>query len=229
MGEALTLGNILNGVVTNAVAGGNPLKGLLMNASLLAGSPGASQLASSGAQAATQAATQAASQTPVIPGIVGGPSQAFYNPALSTPAASQYQIPGLVGGPSQAFSNPAVMSPPPIQGLVGGPSSVFSNPSNPITESMVNGMNFPLTPGGVQPAANPSYWEQFKVFNRENPGLTQMGLSTAKDVLTDEQPQMSAAPAVPVQARNQLRPYDPISYMDPYKQTVVGGQPISLI
>lgn len=203
MGEALTLGNILNGVVTNAVAGGNPLKGLLMNASLLAGSPGASQLASSGAQAATQAATQAASQTPVIPGLVGGPSQAFYNPMVTQPSS--------------------------IPGLIGSSPSVFSNPSNPITESMVNGMNFPLTPGGVQPAANPSYWEQFKVFNRENPGLTQMGLSTAKDVLTDEQPQMSAAPAVPVQARNQLRPYDPISYMDPYKQTVVGGQPISLI
>jgi len=203
MGEALTLGNILNGVVTNFAAGGDPIKGALMNASLLAGSPGASQLASSGAQAATQAASQAAAQTPVIPGLVGGPSQAFYNPMVTQPSS--------------------------IPGLIGSSPSVFSNPSNPITESMVNGMNFPLTPGGVQPVADPSYWDRFTKFTQQNPALTQMGFSTAKDVLTDEQPQMSPAPAVPVTARNQLKPYDPISYMDPYKQTAVGGQPISLI
>jgi hypothetical protein len=148
---------------------------------LLAGSPGASQLASSGAQAATQAATQAASQTPTIPG------------------------------------------------LISNSPNVFSSAPNPITESMVNGMNFPLTPGGVQPVADPSYWDKFTKFTQQNPALTQMGFSTAKDVLTEEQPQMSPAPTIPVQARNQLRPYDPMSYMDPYKQTAVGGQPISLI
>ena len=198
MGEALTLGNILNGVVTNAAAGGDPVKGALMNASLLAGSQGGGQLAAS---QLANAGAAVPPPTPVIPGLVGGPSQSFYNPAVSQSSS--------------------------IPGLVGGPSNVFSSATNPITESMVNGMNFPLTPGGVSPVAQPSYWEQFKVFNRENPGLTQMGFSTAKDVLTPEQ--IAQAPTVPVQARGQLRDFNPMASMDPYKQSVIGSPQISLI
>jgi hypothetical protein len=201
MGEALSVGSILNGVLTNAAAGGDPVKGALMNASLLAGSQGGGQLATS------QLANAGASIPPPTP-----------------------VIPGLVGGPSQVFSNPAISQSSSIPGLVGSSPNVFSSPANPITQSMVNGMNFPLNPNigqSVAQAAEPSYWEQFKLFNRENPGLTQMGFSTAKDVLTPEQ--IAQAPIVPVQARGQLRPYDPMASMDPYKQSVIGGQPISLI
>lgn len=190
------IGSLLNGLGTNMLAGNDPVKGALINASALAGS---------GNMAGTV-------PSPVTP---------------PTPA-----IPGLVGGPSQVFSNPAVMSPPPIQGLVGGPSSVFSNPYTTPTASQT----FPLASASNVPApivemgtnaASPSYWEQFKVFNRENPGLTQMGLSTAKDVLTPEQ--IAQAPAVPVQARGQLRDFNPMASMDPYKQSVISSPQISLI
>lgn len=220
------LGSLLNGIGTNILAGNDPVKGALINASALAGSGNMGGAMSSAAPSAIPPPTS------VIPGINGGPSAAFYNPAASTVTASQYQIPGLVGGSNQVFSNPAVMSPPPIQGLVGGPSSVFSSPYTAPTASQT----FPLASASNVPApivemgtnaTSPSYWEQFKLFNRENPGLTQMGFSTTKDLLTPDQ--INPAPVVPVQARGQLRPYDPIAMMNPYQQTVIGGQPISLL
>lgn len=220
------LGSLLNGIGTNIVAGNDPVKGLMINASALAGS------GNMGGAMPSATSSSIPPPTSVIPGINGGPSAAFYNPAASTATASQYQIPGLVGGSNQVFSNPAVMSPPPIQGLVGGPSSVFSNPYTEPTASQT----FPLASASNVPApivemgtnaASPSYWEQFKVFNRENPGLTQMGLSTAKDVLTPEQ--IAQAPAVPVQARGQLRDFNPMASMDPYKQSVISSPQISLI
>lgn len=62
----------------------------------------------------------------------------------------------------------------------------------------------------------------------ENPMMTGQALSATQGLLTPEQ-QSPSAPAVPVQARNKLGAYDPMASMDPYKQSVVGGQPISLI
>ena len=215
------LGSLLNGIGTNILAGNDPVKGALINASALAGSGNMG--------GAMPSATSSAIPPPtsVIPGINGGPSAAFYNPAASTATASQYQIPGLVGGSNQVFSNPAVMSPPPIQGLVGGPSSVFSNPYTSTNAMSSGASGFPLTPGGVTKVAEPSFFDQFKGFARENPMLTQMGFATAKDVLTPEQ--IAQAPVVPVQARGQLRDFNPMASMDPYRQSVISNQPISLL
>lgn len=215
------LGSFINGVVSNRLSRNDPVKGALINASALAGS---GNLAGAMPSPVTP-------PTPVIPGIDGGPSAAFYNPALSTPAAtSQYQIPGLVGGPSAAFSNPAIMPPPPIQGLVGGPSNVFSNPYATPAASVSN-IPAPIVEMGTNAAqsTDPSYWNQFTKFTQQNPVLAQMGFATAKDMLTPEQQQISPAPVVPVQAKGQLKNYDPISYMDPYRQSAVNAQPISLL
>ena len=219
------IGSLLNGLGTNMLAGNDPVKGLMINASALAGSGNMG--------GAVPSATSSAIPPPtsVIPGINGGPPAAFYTPAASTAVTSQYQIPGLVGG-NPIFSNPAVMSPPPIQGLVGDSPSVFSNPYTAPTVSQT----FPLASASNVPAPivemgtnapSPSYWEQFKLFNRENPGLTQMGFATAKDVLTPEQ--IAQAPAVPVQARGQLRNYDPVAALDPYRQSALSNPQISLI
>ena len=220
------IGSLLNGLGTNMLAGNDPVKGLMINASALAGSGNMG--------GAMPSATSSAIPPPtsVIPGINGGPPTAFYNPAASTAVTSQYQIPGLVGGSNQVFSNPAVMSPPPIQGLVGGPSSVFSNPYTAPTVSQT----FPLASASNVPAPivemgtnapSPSFFDQFKGFARENPMLTQMGFVTAKDVLTPEQ--IAQAPVVPVQARGQLRNYDPVAALDPYRQSALSNPQISLI
>jgi hypothetical protein len=215
------LGSLLNGIGTNILAGNDPVKGALINASALAGSGNMG--------GAMPSATSSAIPPPtsVIPGINGGPSAAFYNPAASTATASQYQIPGLVGGSNQVFSNPAVMSPPPIQGLVGGPSSVFSSPYTSTNAMSSGASGFPLTPGGVAKAAEPSFFDQFKGFARENPMLTQIGFETTKDVFTPEQ--IAQAPTVPVQARGQLRPFDPVAALDPYRQSALSNPQISLI
>jgi hypothetical protein len=64
----------------------------------------------------------------------------------------------------------------------------------------------------------------------ENPMLTAQALSATQGLLTPEQmPQISAAPAMPVQRGPGLKPFDPMAALDPYKQSVVGGQSISLI
>ena len=214
------IGSLLNGLGTNMLAGNDPVKGLMINASALAGSGNMG--------GAVPSATSSAIPPPtsVIPGINGGPPAAFYTPAASTAVTSQYQIPGLVGG-NPIFSNPAVMSPPRIQGLVSDSPSVFSNPYTSTNAMSSGASGFPLTPGGVAKAAEPSFFDQFKGFARENPMLTQMGFATAKEVLTPEQ--IAQAPVVPVQARGQLRPFDPVAALDPYRQSALSNPQISLI
>lgn len=64
----------------------------------------------------------------------------------------------------------------------------------------------------------------------ENPMMTGQALQATQGLLAPEQqPQMSPAPTVPIQARGQIKPYDPMAYMNPYQQSVIGGQPISLL
>jgi len=64
----------------------------------------------------------------------------------------------------------------------------------------------------------------------ENPMMTAQALSATQGLLTPEQmPQIQSAPAMPVQRGPGLKPFDPMAALDPYKQSVVGGQPISLI
>jgi hypothetical protein len=145
------------------------------------------------------------------------------------PAAVSSAIPGIVSqaAPSLLGQTAMTAAPSAIPGLIGSSPAVFAG-GNPLTTAMSTGASgFPLTPGGV-PAAQPSFFDSFKGFAKENPMLTQMGFSTAKDVLTPDQ--INPAPIVPVQSRGKLAAYDPMSYMNPYLQTVVGGgQPISLI
>ncbi len=81
-------------------------------------------------------------------------------------------------------------------------------------------------------AMAPSFMERLSMAGQsayENPMMTASALNATNSLLTPEQmPQMSAAPSVPVQ-KGQLKDYNPMAALDPYKQTVVGGQPISLI
>jgi hypothetical protein len=64
----------------------------------------------------------------------------------------------------------------------------------------------------------------------ENPMMTASALNATQGLLTPEQmPQMPSAPAMPLQAGRGVKPYDPMASLDPYRQSVIGGQPISLI
>lgn len=82
-------------------------------------------------------------------------------------------------------------------------------------------------------AMAPSFMDKLGMASKsayENPMMTGQALNATQGLLTpEEQPPIQSAPAVPVQARNKLGAYDPMAMMNPYQQSVVGGQPISLI
>lgn len=86
-------------------------------------------------------------------------------------------------------------------------------------------------PTATSGAMAPSFMESIGMAGKsayENPMMTAQALNATQGLLSPgEQP--PSAPAVPVQARNKLGAYDPMAAMDPYRQSVVGGQPISLI
>jgi hypothetical protein len=85
-------------------------------------------------------------------------------------------------------------------------------------------------PVAASAAMTPSFTERLGMAGKsayENPMMTAQALNATQGLLTPEQ-QPPSAPAVPVQ-KGQLRDYNPMASMDPYKQSVVGGQPISLI
>ena len=182
-----------------------------------------SAAASAAAPAAATAATTAAAAAPIAAAAVPLAATA------AVPAAASAAIPGLISSAAPALAGQAatVAAPSAIPGLIGGASPVFSAAANPLTNAMATGASgFPLTPGGVS-AAQPSFFDSFKGFAKENPMLTQMGFSTAKDVLTPDQ--INPAPVIPVQARGQLRPFDPVAALDPYRQSALSNPQISLI
>lgn len=185
-------------------------------------------MASTAAAAAPAAATTAAAALPAA-AAAAAPLAA----TAAIPAAASAAIPGLVSSAAPALAGQAAMTAgsSAIPGLIGSAAPAFSAAANPLTSAMATGANgFPINASigqSVGQAAQPSFFDSFTGFARENPVLTQMGFSTAKDLLTPDQ--ITPAPPVPVQARGQLRPYDPIAMMNPYQQTIISGQPISLL
>ncbi|CAB4140586.1 hypothetical protein UFOVP684_50 [uncultured Caudovirales phage] len=189
----------------------------------------AAMAATASAAAPAAAATTAAAALPAA-AAAAAPLAA----TAAIPAAASAAIPGLVSSAAPALAGQAAMTAAPaaVPGLIGSAAPVFSAAANPLTNAMATGANgFPINASigqSVGQAAQPSFFDSFKGFAKENPMLTQMGFSTAKDVLTPDQ--INPAPIVPVQARGKLAAYDPMSFMNPYQQTVIGSnQPISLI
>jgi len=88
-----------------------------------------------------------------------------------------------------------------------------------------------VAPSAVSSVPAPSFMDKLAMSGKsayENPMMTASALNATQGLLTPEQ-QPPSAPAVPIQARGQLKDYNPMASMDPYRQSVIGGQPISLI
>ena len=88
-----------------------------------------------------------------------------------------------------------------------------------------------VAPSAVSSVPAPSFMDKIAMSGKsayENPMMTASALNATQGLLTPEQ-QPPSAPAVPIQARGQLKDYNPMASMDPYRQSVIGGQPISLI
>ena len=88
-----------------------------------------------------------------------------------------------------------------------------------------------VAPSAVTSPPSTSFMDKISMSGKnayENPMMTASALNATQGLLTPEQ-QPPSAPAVPIQARGQLKDYNPMASMDPYRQSVIGGQPISLI
>ena len=86
-------------------------------------------------------------------------------------------------------------------------------------------------PVATSAAMAPSFAERLGMAGKsayENPMMTASALNATQGLLTPEQ-QPPSAPAMPLQAGRGVKPYDPMASLDPYRQSVIGGQPISLI
>jgi hypothetical protein len=153
--------------------------------------------------------------------------------------ASQVAAPGVASAVTPAQSallgtQPAVSaSQQSLGSLLGMQPTVAS-----ATAAPVSGSTQALL--GTQPMVNAAStsgvgigtggFEGMRKFAYENPGLTMTGLNSTKELLTPEQmPQMSAAPAMPVQRGPGLKPFDPMAAMNPYQESVIGNSQFSLI
>ena len=86
-------------------------------------------------------------------------------------------------------------------------------------------------PSPVSSFPTPTFMERLGMAGKsayQNPMMTGQALGATNSLLTPDQ-QPSPAPVMPIQSKGQLRPFDPMSLLDPYKQSVIGGQPISLL
>lgn len=124
----------------------------------------------------------------------------------------------------------------------GGGNILAANTANNANLAAMNagGMSFagrpPVDPTMLNTASNvsaaPSFMDKISMSGKsamENPMMTKEALGATNSLLASDQPQMSPAPVVPVTARNKLGAYDPIALLDPYKQSVIGGQQNQMI
>jgi hypothetical protein len=151
--------------------------------------------------------------------------------------ASQVAAPGVASAVTPAQSallgtQPAVSaSQQSLGSLLGMQPTVASATAAPVSGSAKALL-------GTQPMVNAAStsgvgigtggFEGMKKFGYENPGLMMTGLSSTKELLTPEQSNMPSAP-VNLQAGRGVKDYNPMASMDPYRQSVISNQPISLL
>ena len=212
----------------------DPLKGAMLGAT--AGFTGGTALgvgaagagAASGAAAGTAgAAGSTAANTALASQIAANPAASFaggniLNTANAANAANTANL---------ASMNAAGMS------FAGASPSAVNAANTANMANSANAANSGLSFAGMSPNAAstaPSFMDKLGMAGKsayENPMMTVQALNATQGLLTPDQ-QMASAPTVPVQARGQLRPFDPVALLDPYKPSVIGGQqnqPISLI
>ena len=85
-------------------------------------------------------------------------------------------------------------------------------------------------PSPVSSFPTPTFMERLGMAGKsayENPMMTASALNAANSLLQPEP--MNQAPAMQLQAGRGVKPYDFVASMDPYRQSVISNQPISLL
>ena len=201
----------------------DPLKGAMLGAT--AGFTGGTALGVGAAGAGAAGGTAA--------GTAAGTSAMAAQPALSYAGgniATAANMANAANAANLSAMNSAGMS---FAGM--SPSAVnAANTAN--TANMANAANTSnagLSFAGMSPnAANtaPSFMDKLSMAGKsayENPMMTTQALNATQGLLAPEQ--MPSAPTMPLQAGRGVKPYDPMAALDPYRQSVIGGQPISLL
>jgi hypothetical protein len=189
----------------------NPLQGALLGAA--AGYTGGQALGITGATTAASAATPVAS---AVTPVASATNTALANQIALNPAAS------YAGGNIVNAANAANTANAANLASMNAAGMSFAGRS-PIDPAMLN------TTSAVNTA--PSLLDKAGGYAKsayENPVATGQTFASVNSLLQPDQ-QMATAPVVPVTARNQLRPFNPMESMDPYRQSVISNQPISLL
>ena len=171
-----------------------------------------------------------------IAGYSGGTALGFGAPAATTTAASAAAPVASVADTAlanQIAANKAAS--------YGGGNILAANAANTANLNAMNaaGLSFKGMAPGYESVANvantanatPSFFEKIGMAGKnayENTGQSLTALSATNSLLQPDQ-QMATAPVVPVTARGQLRPFDPVALLDPYKPSVIGNSQFSLI
>jgi hypothetical protein len=183
----------------------NPLQGALLGAA--AGYTGGQALGITGATTAASAATPVASAvTPAASASNALASQIASNRAASY--AGQNILNAANAANTAGATNLAAMN-------AAGMSYGGRLPIDPTTINTTSAVN-----------TTPSLLDQAGMYAKsayENPVATGQTFGYANSLLQPDQ-QMASAPVVPVTARGQLKPFDPVAAMDPYKPSVIGSQ-----
>jgi len=171
-----------------------------------------------------------------IAGYSGGTALGFGAPAATTTAASAAAPVASVA--DTALANQIAAN----QAASYGGGNIL-NAANAANTANLNanaaGLSFRGMAPGYESVANvantanatPSFFEKIGMAGKnayENTGQSLTALSATNSLLQPDQ-QMATAPVVPVTARGQLRPFDPVALLDPYKPSVIGNSQFSLI
>jgi hypothetical protein len=87
-----------------------------------------------------------------------------------------------------------------------------------------------VAPSAVTSAPSTSFMDKISMSGKsayENPMMTAQALSATNSLLQPEQMPQSAP--VPIQAGRGVKEFNPMASMDPYRQSVISNQPISLL
>ena len=162
-------------------------------------------------------------------GITGATTAAAAPIASTVPAATNSMIAAQAAQPAMSYAGGNILNAANAANTAGATNLAAMNSAgmsfggrSPVDAAMLN------TASNV--SAAPSFLDKAGMYAKsayENPMMTGSTLNSVNSLLQPEQ--IAQAPTVPVQARGQLRDFNPMASMDPYRQSVISNQPISLL
>ena len=153
-------------------------------------------------------------------------------------------VTGLTSGTGAALNAGANTANAGLYGLDGTTAGLSAVPASASLTSAVPGASYSLAaaptmgnyslvaPSAVTSAPSTSFMDSISMSGKnafENPMMTASALNATQGLLTPDQQQMSAAPAMPIQTGRQLKPSETLAYLDPYRPSAISNQPISLL